>query len=115
MPLPFGSDRIPTFPIGAMSTSSTPAASGALTSPGRTIRWPLRLRASRTLGRASADTKAKDGFLKDAEKYEAALQLGWQVYRVPGPWVAEGERAIWRAEVMETLRMLLGVNDAVSD
>ena len=28
------------------------------------------------------------GFLADAEKYEAALHLGWAVYRVPGQWVA---------------------------
>ena len=47
------------------------------------------------------------GFLADAEKYEAALALGWKVYRVPGPWIAEGERIIWRPEVMETLKILL--------
>ncbi len=27
------------------------------------------------------------GFLRDAEKYEAATLLGWTVYRVPGPWI----------------------------
>ena len=48
------------------------------------------------------------GVLADAEKYEAALRLGWRVYRVPGPWVAEGERMIWRPQVMETLKGLLG-------
>ena len=58
-------------------------------------------------GKGIGRHQGSDGFLKDAEKYEAALQLGWKVYRVPGPWVAEGERVIWRAEVMETLRMLL--------
>ena len=36
------------------------------------------------------------GFLADAEKYEAALVHGWTVYRVPGPWIAEGERKLWR-------------------
>ena len=48
-----------------------------------------------------------NGFLQDAEKYEAALVKGWTVYRVPGPWVMEGERYIWREQVMETLRELL--------
>ena len=50
-----------------------------------------------------------DGFIKDCEKYERALQLGWTVYRLPGPWVAEGNRWIFREEVMTTLRILLGV------
>ena len=50
------------------------------------------------------------GFMDDAEKYEAALRWGWKVYRVPGPWIAESEeRMIWRPQVMETLKMLLGV------
>lgn len=53
------------------------------------------------------------GFLADAEKYEAAVRLGWLVYRVPGPWIAEGRgkraRDIWRPQVMDTLRELLGV------
>lgn len=50
------------------------------------------------------------GFVGDAEKYEAALRLGWKVYRVPGPWIAESEtRMIWRPQVMETLKMLLEV------
>ena len=47
------------------------------------------------------------GFMADAEKYEAALRDEWRVYRVPGPWVMEGERYIWREQVMETLRELL--------
>ena len=49
------------------------------------------------------------GFLADAEKYESALLDGWTVYRVPGPWIAEGERFIWRQKVMDTLKHLLGV------
>ena len=47
------------------------------------------------------------GFLADSEKYESALSLGWSVYRVPGPWVMEGKRYIWREQVMDTLRVLL--------
>ena len=53
------------------------------------------------------------GRLNDCEKYEAALNLGWRVYCVPGPWVVQGtgrnKREIWRPEVMETLRNLLDV------
>lgn len=49
------------------------------------------------------------GFLADAEKYEAALLQGWTVYRVPGPWVMQGQRYIWREQVMDTLRVLLNV------
>lgn len=51
------------------------------------------------------------GFVGDAEKYEAALVLGWCVYRIPGTWIAIGERTIWRPQVMETLKQLLGVYD----
>ena len=50
-----------------------------------------------------------EGFVNDAEKHEAALLHGWKVYRIPGPWIAQGSRQIWRPQVMETLRMLLGV------
>ena len=50
------------------------------------------------------------GFLKDCEKYERALQLGWIVYRVPGPWIAvrrRDVRHIWRHDVVKTLKALL--------
>ena len=47
------------------------------------------------------------GFVADCEKHEAAQALGWIVYRVPGPWIQEGERAIWRPKTMETLKELL--------
>ena len=57
--------------------------------------------------RQSGRHQSYTGFLADAEKYEAALRLGWTVYRVPGPWVMEGTRYIWRPEVMETLKELL--------
>ena len=50
-----------------------------------------------------------DGFIKDCEKKEAALRLGWKVYAVPGPWIAKGQRIVWRLEVMETLADLLEV------
>ena len=50
-----------------------------------------------------------EGFVKDAEKYEAAMMMGWLVYRVPGRWVARGGRIGMRPRVMENLKTLLGV------
>ena len=50
-----------------------------------------------------------EGVIGDAEKHECAMREGWKVYRVPGPWVAQGERMIWRPFVMHTLRLLLGL------
>ena len=47
------------------------------------------------------------GFLADCEKYEAAHRFGWTVYRVPGVWILDGDRRIWRPEVTDTLRMLI--------
>ena len=49
------------------------------------------------------------GYLKDAEKMESAMVLGWWVYRVPSPWVLEGLRPIWRAQVIQTIRVMLGL------
>ena len=49
------------------------------------------------------------GFLADAEKYMAAQVAGWQVLRIPGPWIAEGETTIWREDVMDAVKHLLGV------
>lgn len=40
------------------------------------------------------------GFLNDCEKYDEAMRLGWDVYRVPGDFIKSG-RAI------ETLKILL--------
>lgn len=54
------------------------------------------------------------GVMADCEKYEAALRLGWRVYRVPGPWIQEGTRLVCRPEVMETLRVLLGLATVVA-
>lgn len=42
------------------------------------------------------------GILADAEKAEAAQALGWIIYRVPGPWLADRP-----AQVIDTLRVLL--------
>ena len=44
------------------------------------------------------------GFLKDAEKYEAALALGWTVYRVPAPWVWGRKRIQLRPEMVAILK-----------
>ena len=50
------------------------------------------------------------GFVADCEKYEAALLDGWRVYRVPGTWIKDGNDSVWRPQVMDTLKQLLGVN-----
>ena len=50
------------------------------------------------------------GFVADCEKYEAALLDGWRVFRVPGPWIHDGKQSVWRPQVMDTLKQLLGVN-----
>ena len=62
-------------------------------------------------GQGGGRHQQKQGFLDDAEKYEFALRLGWRVYRVPGPWVADPKRHIWRPETMATLRVLLHTKD----
>ena len=59
--------------------------------------------------RQSGRHQSYTGFINDAEKYEAALYQGWRVYRVPGPWVMDGTRYVWREEVMLTLRRLFGL------
>ena len=50
-----------------------------------------------------------EGFIADCHKYEVALMAGWRVYRVPGQWIAQGGRPIWRDGVMDNLRGLLGI------
>lgn len=47
------------------------------------------------------------GFLADRIKYESALRLGWRVYQVPGPWLVQARRRVWRDEIADTLRVLL--------
>ena len=56
-------------------------------------------------GKGIGRHQSADGFVKDCEKYEAALLDGWWVYRIPGPWVTD-----WRPEVMSTLRQLFEVD-----
>ena len=45
--------------------------------------------------------------LTGAEKYEAAMMLGWTVYRIPGPRIATPKLHIWRPEVMECVKTML--------
>ena len=62
------------------------------------------------MGRADgglAAHRTREGFLKDAEKYERAMILGWRVYRVPGPWIATSTRLIWRPEVLRAVSIML--------
>ena len=49
------------------------------------------------------------GFLADSEKYLTAQVAGWQVLRIPGPWIAEGGRQVWREDVMYAVKHLLAV------
>lgn len=52
------------------------------------------------------------GYIEDCEKYEAAMLLGWTVYRIPGPWVSEGSTWVWRPETMAAIRQMLGIRAA---
>ena len=72
--------------------------------------WPDRRVAVEIEGvtRAGGRHQRIEGFLSDAEKYETALLMGWRVYRVPDPWVANSQRHIWRPQVILTLAELLG-------
>ena len=47
------------------------------------------------------------GIMSDCEKYEAALALGWRVYRVPAPWIVQRGKEVNRPEVIDTLKGLL--------
>lgn len=74
--------------------------------------WPDHMFAVEIEGMGRADGgqaahRTREGFLKDAEKYERAMILGWRVYRVPGPWVATRSRLIWRPEVMKAVTVML--------
>ena len=74
--------------------------------------WPDHLFAVEIEGMGRADGglaahRTRAGFLKDAEKYERAMILGWRVYRVPGPWVATPSRLIWRPKVMKAVIIML--------
>ena len=57
--------------------------------------------------------QSPDGFLRDAEKYEAALMRGWTVYRVPSEWIIKREgrtyRRIWRPDVAEVIKRQLNL------
>ena len=74
--------------------------------------WPEHLFAVEIEGMGRADGglaahRTRAGFLKDAEKYERAMILGWRVYRVPGPWIATPSRLIWRPDVLKAVTIML--------
>ena len=75
--------------------------------------WPGHLVAVEIEGLTRKDGGGRhqrvEGFVADAEKYEAALRLGWRVYRVPGQWVATPTRYMFREETLATIKQLLGV------
>jgi len=58
--------------------------------------------------------QSPEGFAKDCEKYNAALLLGWRVYRVPHVWVIKGGQEIWTPHIAEDLRKLLGIENTAS-
>ena len=79
--------------------------------------WPDKLVAMEIDGLGRADGgegwhRTREGYLRDAEKCEAALRIGWRVYRVPGPWLAKGQRRIWEPRIAETLEILLKLRAA---
>ena len=49
----------------------------------------------------------RDGFIGDAEKYEAAQLAGWTVYRVPGPWVDGSGREFRGNQVVAAAREIM--------
>ena len=51
-----------------------------------------------------------DGFRKDAEKHEAALLLGWTIYRIPAEWVTGGRR---RRVVWNIRKLLAARKDSI--
>ena len=59
-------------------------------------------------GKVIGRHQGREGFEGDCEKYNAALLLGWRVYRVPHTWVIDGRRTVWRPEIADDLRTLLG-------
>ena len=59
---------------------------------------------------ATRHQRAK-GFEEDCEKYEAALLDGWMVYRIPQTWIYQGERRIWRQQVIDTIRTVVEDGD----
>ena len=74
--------------------------------------WPDHLFAVEIEGMGRSDGglaahRTREGFLKDAEKYERAMVLGWTVYRVPGPWIATRSRLIWNPRVMKAVTVML--------
>ena len=48
-----------------------------------------------------------EGYLADCEKYEAAMLRGWMVYRIPGLWVMENGRIIWRSETLDAIQQMV--------
>ena len=75
---------------------------------GPTNASPLKSRASPTTATGIGRHQSAKGFVADCEKYEAALVDGWRVYRVPGPWIKDGNDSVWRPQVIDTLKQLLG-------
>ena len=70
--------------------------------------WPERRVAVEVEGITPSGSRHQrlPGFLRDAEKYEAAQVQGWMVYRVPSPWVT-GKKKARPNEIVAAVRKLL--------
>lgn len=60
-------------------------------------------------GGAGGRHQRPEGFVEDCEKYEAALLMGWTVYRIPPSWIHKGARRIWRPQIALVLERYLGL------
>ena len=79
--------------------------------------WTDKLVAMEIDGMGRADGglgwhRTREGYVRDAEKYEAALRAGWRVYRVPGVWLVDKGRRVWDPRIAKTLAILLKMPSA---
>ena len=58
--------------------------------------------------------QSAQGLINDCEKYEAALILGWTVYRIPQTWIYNRGERVWRSEVIDCIRHVIRHNEEVT-
>ena len=47
------------------------------------------------------------GYIQDRIKDRLAMLMDWQVYRIPGPWVATKKGHVWKTAVAHDIRLML--------